>query len=331
MKAKFASIGYGAMLTESFVAIMAMIGATVLEPGVYFAMNSPTGLIGTTAAQAAQVISGWGFALSPDMMTQMAQDVGEKTLLSRTGGAPTLAVGMAHILSGMFGGRLMMGIWYHFAILFEALFILTTVDAGTRVARFMIQDLIGSVVPAFKNTESWANNVLGSALACAAWGWFLYQGVIDPMGGINTLWPLFGISNQMLAGIALILCTVVLFKMKRQRYAWVTIVPTAWLLICTLTAGLEKVLHSSPSISFLAHAQRFSEATAAGKILAPAKTIAEMDRIIFNDYVDATLAIVFVVVVLAVAFYGVVGIRRALANSKPTAVEVGLPAGAARA
>src|SRR3974390_884206 len=195
---QIAAIGYGAMLTESFVAIMAMIGATGLEPGLYFAMNSPAGVIGTTAAQAAQVITGWGFTVTPDMLTQLAQDVGEKTLLSRTGGAPTLAVGMAHILSGMFGGKLMMGIWYHFAILFEALFILTTVDAGTRVARFMIQDLIGSVIPAFKKTESWANNVIGSALACAAWGWFLYQGVIDPMGGINTLWPLFGISHQLL-------------------------------------------------------------------------------------------------------------------------------------
>jgi carbon starvation protein len=319
------------MLTESFVAIMAMIGATVLEPGVYFAMNSPGGVIGTTAAQAAQVVSGWGFAITPDMITQLAQDVGEKTLLSRTGGAPTLAVGMAHILSGMFGGRLMMGIWYHFAILFEALFILTTVDAGTRVARFMIQDLVGSVVPAFKKTESWANNVIGSALACAAWGWFLYQGVIDPMGGINTLWPLFGISNQMLAGIALILCTVVLFKMKQQRYAWVTILPTVWLLVCTLTAGLQKVLHPSPAISFIAHAQRFSEAAAAGKILAPAKTMEEMRRIIFNDYVDATLSIIFVAVVVAVAIYGIIGIRRALGNPKPTAIEVGLPAAVAGA
>ena len=330
---QIAAIGYGAMLTESFVAIMAMIGATVLEPGVYFAMNSPAGVIGTTAAQAAQVVSSWGFAITPDMITQLAQDVGEKTLLSRTGGAPTLAVGMAHILSGMFGGRLMMGIWYHFAILFEALFILTTVDAGTRVARFMIQDLVGSVVPAFKKTESWANNVIGSALACAAWGWFLYQGVIDPMGGINTLWPLFGISNQMLAGIALILCTVVLFKMKRQRYAWVTILPTVWLLVCTLTAGLQKVLHSSPAISFVAHAQRFSEAAAAGKILAPAKTMEEMQRIIFNDYVDATLAIVFVAVVVAMAVYGIIGVRRAIGNPKPTAIEVGLPvaiAGAGR-
>jgi carbon starvation protein len=325
-ESQIAAIGYGAMLTESFVAIMAMIGATVLEPGVYFAMNSPAGLIGTTAAQAAQVISGWGFALTPDMMTQLAQDVGEKTLLSRTGGAPTLAVGMAHILSGMFGGRIMMGIWYHFAILFEALFILTTVDAGTRVARFMIQDLIGSVVPAFKNTESWINNLIGSALACGAWGYFLYQGVINPMGGINTLWPLFGISNQMLAGIALILCTVVLFKMKRQRYAWVTILPTVWLLVCTLTAGLEKIFSAVPAIGFIAHAQVFGNAAAAGKILAPAKTMAEMQRVIFNDYVDATLCALFVAVVLAMVLYGAIAIRRALADPQISAIEIGLPA-----
>src|SRR5712671_3206748 len=319
-------IGYGAMLTESFVAIMAMIGATVLEPGIYFAMNSPVGLIGTTAANASQVISGWGFSVTPDMISQMAQDVGEKTLLSRTGGAPTLAVGMASILSGMFGGRAMMGIWYHFAILFEALFILTTVDAGTRVARFMIQDMVGSVIPSFKRTESWSNNVIGSALAVGAWGYFLYQGVIDPMGGINTLWPLFGISNQMLAGIALILCTVVLFKMKRQRYAWVTIVPTLWLLVCTLTAGLEKVFSSTPAIGFVAHARVFGDAAAAGKILAPAKTIEEMHRVIVNDYVDATLSALFVAVVLAIIVYGVIAIRRALGDPKITAIEIGLPA-----
>jgi carbon starvation protein len=316
-------IGYGAMLTESFVAIMAMIGATVLEPGVYFAMNSPAGLIGSTAANAAQVISGWGFSITPDLISQMAQDVGEKTLLSRTGGAPTLAVGMATILSGMFGGQTMMGIWYHFAILFEALFILTTVDAGTRVARFMIQDMVGSVIPSFKRTESWSNNVIGSALAVAAWGYFLYQGVIDPMGGINTLWPLFGISNQMLAGIALITCTVVLFKMKRERYAWVTIVPTVWLLVCTLTAGLEKVFSSTPAIGFLSHAWRFSDALSAGKILAPAKTVEEMQRVIVNDYVDATLAALFIAVVLAMAIYGVIGIWRALGTQRVTTIEVG--------
>jgi carbon starvation protein len=272
------------------------------------------------------VVSGWGFTVTPDMITQLAQDVGEKTLLSRTGGAPTLAVGMAHILSGMFGGRVLMGLWYHFAILFEALFILTTVDAGTRVARFMIQDLVGSVVPSFRKTESWANNLIGSALAVGAWGYFLYQGVIDPMGGINTLWPLFGISNQMLAGIALILCTVVLFKMKRQRYAWVTIAPALWLLICTLTAGWLKIFSAEPTIGFVAHAWKFSDAVAAGKILAPAKTLAEMQQVIVNDYVDATLCALFVMVVLAMVFYGVIAIRRALGDPKITTVETGLPA-----
>ncbi len=316
-------IGYGAMLTESFVAIMALIAATVLHPGVYFAMNSPAGLIGTDPANAAQVISSWGFVVTPDALTQIAQDVGEKTLLSRTGGAPTLAVGMSQILSGFLGGRTMMGIWYHFAILFEALFILTTVDAGTRVARFMIQDMIGSVVPSFSRTDSWLNNLVGSALAVGAWGYFLYQGVIDPMGGINTLWPLFGISNQMLAGIALILSTVILFKMKRERYAWVTILPTIWLLICTLTAGLQKVFSDNPKIGFLAHARKFEDALAAGQVLAPAKSLAEMQRVIGNDYVDATLAALFVAVVVAIAIYGVIALVRALGTPSITSVEVG--------
>jgi carbon starvation protein len=315
-------IGYGAMLTESFVAIMAMIGATVLHPGIYFAMNSPAGIIGADAASAAQVISNWGFVITPDAITQLAQDVGEKTLLSRTGGAPTLAVGMAQILSGMFG-HAMMGVWYHFAILFEALFILTTVDAGTRVARFMIQDMIGSVVPSFRNTESWLNNVIGSAIAVTAWGYFLYQGVIDPMGGIYTLWPLFGISNQMLAGIALIACTVILFKMKRERYAWVTIIPTAWLLICTLTAGLQKLISADPKIGFLSHAAKFQDAANAGKILAPAKSMDQMRQIVFNDYVDGTLAALFVFVVVAIAIFGVIYARRALGNPTVTSIEVG--------
>ncbi len=315
-------IGYGGMLTESFVAIMAMIGATVLQPGVYFAMNSPAGVIGTDAVSAAAVVSNWGFVITPDALTQLAQEVGEKTLLSRTGGAPTLAVGMAAILSGLFG-RTMMGIWYHFAILFEALFILTTVDAGTRVARFMIQDMIGSVVPAFKRTESWLNNIVGSGLAVAAWGYFLYQGVIDPLGGIYTLWPLFGISNQMLAGIALITCSVILFKMKRERYAWVTLIPTAWLLVCTLTAGLEKLLSADPKIGFLSHAAKFEDAVAAGKVLAPAKSMEAMHRVIFNDYVNATLAGLFVLVVVAIAIYGAIYIRRALGSRTVTCVEVG--------
>jgi carbon starvation protein len=316
-------IGYGAMLMESFVAVMAMVAASVIEPGVYFAMNSPAGLIGSTAAQASQVISGWGFTITPDVITQIAHDVGETTVLSRTGGAPTLAVGMAQILSGIFGGNLLKALWYHFAILFEALFILTTVDAGTRVARFMIQDLIGSVIPNFRETKSWGNNLVGSALAVAGWGYFLYQGVVDPLGGINTLWPLFGISNQMLAAIALTLCTVVLFKMKRQQFAWVTIVPTLWLFVCTVTAGLEKVFHPAPNIGFIAHARQFGDALASGKILAPAKTIAEMQKIVFNDYVDSALAAIFVGVIIAILIYGVVGIRKALSTPNVTATEVG--------
>lgn len=324
-------IGYGGMLMESFVAIMALIAATVIEPGVYFAMNSPAGVIGTTVEKASEVISTWGFLVTPEMLSQMANDVGEHTILSRAGGAPTLAVGMAHILSGLIGGKTMMGLWYHFAILFEALFILTTVDAGTRVARFMIQDLVGSVIPPFKNTESWTNNLIGSALSVTCWGYFLYQGVVDPLGGINTLWPLFGISNQMLAGIALILCTTVLFKMKRERYAWVTLLPTSWLLACTLTAGLQKIFHPSPKIGFLAHAQVFGDALAQGKVLAPAKNIEEMSRVVFNDYINTALSAAFVAVVLAMLVFGFISIRKALATSRVTTAEVGGVAGSARA
>ena len=315
-------IGYGGMLTESFVAIMAMIAATVINPGVYFAMNSAAGLIGSDAAHAAQVITGWGFTVTPDMLTQLAHDVGETSIMSRTGGAPTLAVGMATILSGMFGGKLLMGIWYHFAILFEALFILTTVDAGTRVCRFLIQDLVGNAVPSFKATESWTNNVIGSAASCVMWGYFLYQGVIDPLGGIWTLWPLFGTANQMLAAIALTMCTVVLFKMKREHYAWITIVPTAWLVVCTVTAGLQKVFSANPAIGFLSHASRFSDAAAAGKVLAPAKSLGEMYRVVFNDYVDATLAAVFATIVVIMVAYGVLACIKALGNPRNTALEV---------
>ena len=315
-------IGYGAMLMESFVAIMAMIAASVLHPGVYFAMNSAAGIIGTTALQAAQTVSNMGFVVTPDQLTQVAHDVGEITILSRTGGAPTLAVGMAQILSSLFGGQALTAIWYHFAILFEALFILTTVDAGTRVCRFMIQDLIGNAIPAFKETTSWTNNLIGSALACALWGYFLYQGVIDPLGGIWTMWPLFGTSNQMLAAIALVLCTVVLFKMKRERFAWVTVVPATWLVACTVTAGLEKVFNPNPAVGFIAHAWRLSSAIAAGQVLAPAHSLGEMSRLVFNDYVDATLAAVFAAVVVAMVIYGFFDIRKALGTPKVTAVEV---------
>ncbi len=316
-------IGYGAMLMESFVAIMAMVAASVIHPGVYFAMNSGAGLIGTDPAHAAEVISGWGFAVTPDALSQVAHDVGESTILSRTGGAPTLAVGMAQILSGFLGGQALAGVWYHFAILFEALFILTTVDAGTRVLRFMLQDLIGNVIPAFRSTQSWTNNLIGSALACAAWGYFLYQGVIDPFGGIWTLWPLFGASNQMLAAIALILSTVILFKMKRERFAWVTLVPAAWLVICTVTAGIEKVASPDPKVGFVAHARLFGDAVASGKVLAPAKSLDQMARIVFNDYVDAALAAIFVAIVLVMLVYGVREAVRALRSSKATTHELG--------
>jgi carbon starvation protein len=321
-------IGYGAMLMESFVAIMAMIAASVLHPGVYFAMNSAAGIIGTTALQAAQTVSNMGFVVTPDQLTQVAHDVGEITILSRTGGAPTLAVGMAQILSSLFGGQALTAIWYHFAILFEALFILTTVDAGTRVCRFMIQDLIGNAIPAFKQTTSWTNNLIGSALACALWGYFLYQGVIDPLGGIWTMWPLFGTSNQMLAAIALVLCTVVLFKMKRERFAWVTVVPATWLVACTVTAGLEKVFNPNPAVGFIAHAWRLSSAIAAGQVLAPAHSLGEMSRLVFNDYIDATLAAVFAAVVVAMVIYGFFDIRKALGTPKVTAVEVEFAAAA---
>jgi carbon starvation protein len=314
-------IGYGGMLTESFVAIMALISACILQPGEYFAMNSPPALIGRSVEQASTVISNWGFVVTPEMLTQTAQDVGENSILSRAGGAPTLAVGMAQIMASVFGDRSMMAFWYHFAILFEALFILTAIDAGTRVGRFMIQDLLGSFYPPLKQTGSWSANMVATTLCVAAWGYFLYQGVIDPLGGINTLWPLFGISNQMLAAIALTLATVVLFKMKRERYVWVTILPTCWLLICTLTAGLQKLFHPDPRISFLAHARKFGDALAEGRVLAPAKDLTEMSRIVFNDYVDATLSGLFVAVVLAMVGFGLVAAWRGFVAPMATARE----------
>ncbi len=314
-------IGYGGMLMESFVAIMALIAACVIEPGIYYAMNSPAALIGTTPEAVAQVVSGWGFALTPDILIQTAKDVGENTIISRAGGAPTLAVGMAHILHQVVGGPGMMAFWYHFAILFEALFILTAVDAGTRAGRFMLQDLLGTFVPALKRTDSLPANLIATALCVAAWGYFLYQGVVDPLGGINTLWPLFGIANQMLAAIALTLCTCVLFKMKRDKYTWVTILPTIWLLICTLTAGFQKMFDADPRVGFLAHAARYKQALAEGKILAPAKTAEEVGRIVFNDYVNATLTGAFVFVVLSVVIFGTRTILRARKLREPHSME----------
>ena len=314
-------IGYGGMLMESFVAVMALVAASIIEPGVYFAMNSPAALIGTTPETAAAAISQWGFFITPEMLQETARNVGESTIISRTGGAPTLAVGMAQIFASAIGGPGMMAFWYHFAILFEALFILTAVDAGTRVGRFMLQDLMGTVVPSLKDTQSITGNLVASVLCVSAWGYFLYQGVSDPLGGINTLWPLFGISNQMLAAIALTLCTVVLFKMKRQKYAWVTLVPTTWLLICTLTAGMEKIFHSNPKIGFLSNAERFQAALAQDQILAPAKTMAQMHQIIFNNYLNAGLAALFMLVLLSVVFYGIKQCRIALKSNQPTTHE----------
>jgi len=314
-------IGYGAMLMESFVAIMALVAASTIEPGVYFAMNSPAALLGTTAESAAAAVSQMGFYVTPEMLTQTARDVGESSIISRAGGAPTLAVGMSQILSNVIGGQAMMAFWYHFAILFEALFILTAVDAGTRAGRFMLQDLLGAFAPSLKRTESIPANLIATSLCVAAWGYFLYQGVVDPLGGINTLWPLFGIANQMLAGIALILATCVLFKMKRGRYAWVTMVPTAWLLVCTLTAGWQKIFHDNVRIGFVAHAQKFQAAIDQGTILAPAKTMAQMQQIVFNDYLDASLAGFFMFVVLAVLVFGVRTVLAARATAHPSSSE----------
>ena len=314
-------IGYGGMLAESFVAIMALVSATVIDPGVYFAMNAPSALTGTTPEAVAAAVSAWGFTVTPDMLIQTAKDVGENTILARAGGAPTLAVGMAHILHQVVGGKAMMAFWYHFAILFEALFILTAVDAGTRAGRFMLQDLLGSFVPALKRTDSIPANLVATALCVAAWGYFLYQGVVDPLGGINTLWPLFGISNQMLAAVALILATVVLFKMKKDRYVWTTLLPTAWLLICTLTAGWQKIFDADPKVGFLSHAARYADALAQGKLLAPAKTAEAMGRIVFNDRLDAGLCVLFMAVVVSILFYGVKVLLKARATPGVTAVE----------
>ncbi|WP_408596935.1 MULTISPECIES: carbon starvation CstA family protein [Pseudomonas] len=296
-------IGYGGMLMESFVAIMAMVAASVIDPGVYFAMNSPAAVVGADAVAVAQTVSSWGFAITPEALQAVAHDIGETTILARAGGAPTLAVGIAQILHQLLPGENTMAFWYHFAILFEALFILTAVDAGTRAGRFMLQDLLGSFVPSLKRTESWTANLIATAGCVAMWGYLLYQGVIDPLGGINTLWPLFGISNQMLAGIALMLGTVVLIKMKRQRYVWVTLLPAVWLLICTTTAGFIKLFDANPAIGFLALAKKYSDALANGQVLAPAKSIDQMQHVVFNAYTNATLTALFLFVVFSILFF----------------------------
>lgn len=314
-------IGYGGMLMESFVGIMAMICATVLDPGVYFAINAPAAVLGTTVETAAEAVRNLGFVVTPEMLTVLAQEVGESSILSRTGGAPTFAIGMAHIISEIFNSRSMMAFWYHFAILFEALFILTAVDAGTRACRFMVQDTVGIVIPVVKASGSFFGNLVGTAVAVGGWGFFVYQGVIDPLGGVNSLWPLFGVGNQMLASMALILGTVILFKMKKEKYVWVTIIPTIFLFITCMTAGWQKIFHENPKIGFLAQAHKFSDAIARGEILKPAKSIAEMQNIVMSNQINAALCGFFMIVsiVMIIASIGIV--RRALASPKPTVNE----------
>ncbi|MEO8670018.1 MAG: carbon starvation CstA family protein [Tahibacter sp.] len=314
-------IGYGGMLVEAFVAIMALVAAAALQPGVYFAMNSPAALLGGTVESAAAAISQLGFVITPEMLAQTAKDIGETTILSRAGGAPTLAVGMAQIFHSVISGQGMMAFWYHYAILFEALFILTTIDAGTRVGRFMIQELLGTVYAPLRHTESWTGNLIATALCVLGWGWFLYQGVVDPLGGINTLWPLFGIANQMLAALALIFACAVLIKMKRERWVWVTAVPTTWLVICTLVAGWQKLFHENAKIGFLANARRFGDAIARGEILAPAKSIEEMQRVVVNNYVDAALCALFMIVVISTLVFGLRAAFAARRSDRVSALE----------
>ncbi len=285
-------IGYGAMMMESFVAIMAMIAATVLDPGVYFAINSPAGVVGANALDAVAKISGWGFAVNGEQMANLAKAMGEESLFARTGGAPSLAVGMASLFASAFGSGLL-SVWYHFVIMFEALFILTTLDAGTRVARFMVQEILGNFVPALGRTQ-WLPAVLASStLVVSGWGYFLYTGTIDPQGGINSLWPLFGIANQMLATIALCVASTILIKTGKAAFAWVTGVPLIWLLIITTTAACEKLFSSQLRVGFLVHAQDLSDKLSAGTL--PADKIATAPQLIFNDYLDATLTALFLV------------------------------------
>jgi carbon starvation protein len=283
-------IGYGGMLLESFVAIMAMIAAAALEPGVYFAINSPAGVVGADPAAATATISGWGFGVTAERMAALAQQIGERTLFARTGGAPSLAVGMASIFASTLGGAAL-ALWYHFAIMFEALFILTTLDAGTRVGRFMLQDLLGHLWAPLGRTSWYPSVLLTSTLVVASWGYFLYQGVIDPLGGINILWPLFGISNQLLAAIALVVATTIIIRGGRARYAWTTLLPLGWLLAVTMTAGWQKIFSADPAIGFLAQAGTLVGRLGAGNV--PDAKIAEMRVQIFNLRLDAFVTALF--------------------------------------
>ncbi len=281
-------VGYGSMLTESLVGVMAMIAAATLEPGVYFAMNVGPATLGATSETAAQAIAQWGFTVQPAQLDALARQMGEATLLSRTGGAPSLAVGMAGILGGVFSGA-GLAIWYHFAIMFEAVFILTTIDAGTRVGRFMLQELLGHVWAPLGRTSWYPSILISSLLVVAGWGYFLYQGVVDPLGGINSLWPLFGIANQLLAAVALCVATTVIFKMGRMRHSWVSLVPLAWLAAATLTAGWQKVFSADPKLGFLSHARSLE-----------GSSLPNVGRMIFNDRIDAALAIFFMAIVCVI-------------------------------
>jgi carbon starvation protein len=303
-------VGYGSMLMESFVAIMAMIAACVLQPGVYFAVNSPAGIVGATPAAAVATISSWGFPVTVAGMAELARNVGEQTLFFRTGGAPSLALGMAHIFARSGGGGAVIGCWYHFAIMFEALFILTIIDAGTRVGRFMLQDLLSHVAPPL-GRMNWMPGVVGtSALVVGAWGYFLIQGVRDPLGGINSLWPLFGISNQLLAGIAFCVATTILLKMHGAKYAWITFAPLAWLMTVTFTAGWQKIFSPLPAIGFLAQADKLAAGGAAG---------AATRTLIFNARLDAAICGILMILVAVILVDSVrvwVGILRGTRDAR---------------
>jgi carbon starvation protein len=317
-------VGYGSMLMESAVGIMALIAACVLTPGLYFAINAPAAALGPTAATAADAIQQWGFAVSPADIDSLAARVGEASLLSRTGGAPSLAVGMAQLFSNVLGGSGAMALWYHFAIMFEALFILTTLDAGTRVGRFMLQDLGKHVWAPFGRVSWYPAVVLSSAIFVAMWGYFLYQGVVDPLGGINSLWPLFGISNQLLATVALCVGTTVIVKMGKARFMWVTLLPLTWLVTVTMTSGWAKIFADNPRLGFLAHAQSLELQIAAGNMTPGAASVADLQRMVFNDRLDAGVAAFFmlaaIVILLssALEWYAVIsGKRKAVSTEVP--------------
>ncbi|HQR53297.1 MAG TPA: carbon starvation CstA family protein [Burkholderiales bacterium] len=314
-------VGYGSMALESFVGIMSLIAATVLDPGVYFAINSPAGVVGAEAADAVRTISSWGFPVSVEQMQALAAEMGESTLFARTGGAPSLAVGMASIFARSFGDALF-AVWYHFAIMFEALFILTTLDAGTRVGRFMVQDLLQHVWRPLGRTSWYPSVVLSSAIVVAGWGYFLYIGVIDPLGGVNILWPLFGIANQMLAGIALCVATGILVKMGRARYAWVTGLPLTWLAIVTTAAAWEKVFSADVRVGFLAAASDMAEKLAAGTL--PAAKAAVAPQLILNQRIDAALTLLFVAILwIIILDIARVALRRLRGRSVPPLAETG--------